>query len=218
MFRRMWSGPDTALRTEQLMVVILGKPSIHCIADPESLSLEQRANFALQHHPQYKCREIGVVPNFQISYGKKAQRRTRHCPPCIGTSGEGVWSLPSLLDHCSCFLNCGPFPGLCHLQSNKNPIDAAALPAVSYPDLTLAVFFYLLALNTCYLFSVYLLSKCYSIVPLYAGQEATELDMKQQTGCKLGKSCLKLNIQKTKMASSPNTSWQIDGETMETVR
>ena len=30
---------------------------------------------------------------------------------------------------------------------------------------------------------------------------------------------LKLNIQKTKiMASGPNTSWQIDGETMETVR
>ena len=30
--------------------------------------------------------------------------------------------------------------------------------------------------------------------------------------------CLKLNIQKTKiMASSPITSWQIDGETMETV-
>ena len=30
---------------------------------------------------------------------------------------------------------------------------------------------------------------------------------------------LKLNIQKTKtMASSPSTSWQIDGETMETVR
>ena len=30
---------------------------------------------------------------------------------------------------------------------------------------------------------------------------------------------LKLNIQKTKiMASSPNASWQIDGETMETVR
>ena len=29
---------------------------------------------------------------------------------------------------------------------------------------------------------------------------------------------LKLNIQKTKiMASSPNTSWKIDGETMETV-
>ena len=33
------------------------------------------------------------------------------------------------------------------------------------------------------------------------------------------KVCLKLNIQKTKiMASGPNTSWQIDGETVETVR
>ena len=33
------------------------------------------------------------------------------------------------------------------------------------------------------------------------------------------KDCLKLNIQKTKiMASSPITSWQIDGETVETVR
>ena len=33
------------------------------------------------------------------------------------------------------------------------------------------------------------------------------------------KAGLKLNIQKTKiMASSPNTSWQIEGETMETVR
>ena len=32
------------------------------------------------------------------------------------------------------------------------------------------------------------------------------------------KACLKLNIQKTKiMASGPITSWQIDGETMETV-
>ena len=29
---------------------------------------------------------------------------------------------------------------------------------------------------------------------------------------------LKLNIQKTKMASGPITSWQIDGETVETVR
>ena len=27
---------------------------------------------------------------------------------------------------------------------------------------------------------------------------------------------LKLNIQKTKMASSPITAWEIDGETMET--
>ena len=34
-----------------------------------------------------------------------------------------------------------------------------------------------------------------------------------------GKDGLKLNIQKTKiMASGPITSWQIDGETMETVR
>ena len=33
------------------------------------------------------------------------------------------------------------------------------------------------------------------------------------------KTGLKLNIQKTKiMASSPNISWQIDGETMETVK
>ena len=32
------------------------------------------------------------------------------------------------------------------------------------------------------------------------------------------KACLKLNIQKTKiMASTPITSWQIDGETVETV-
>ena len=32
------------------------------------------------------------------------------------------------------------------------------------------------------------------------------------------KACLKLNIQKTKfMASGPIISWQIDGETMETV-
>ena len=35
---------------------------------------------------------------------------------------------------------------------------------------------------------------------------------------KSGKAGLKLNIQKTKiMASSPITSWQIDGETLETV-
>ena len=34
-----------------------------------------------------------------------------------------------------------------------------------------------------------------------------------------GKAGLKLNIQKTKiMATCPITSWQIDGETMETVR
>ena len=35
---------------------------------------------------------------------------------------------------------------------------------------------------------------------------------------KRGKASLKLNIQKTKiMASDPITSWQIDGETIETV-
>ena len=40
------------------------------------------------------------------------------------------------------------------------------------------------------------------------------MKMKEQSG-KVG---LKLNIQKTKIkASGPNTSWQIDGETMETV-
>ena len=32
------------------------------------------------------------------------------------------------------------------------------------------------------------------------------------------KACLKLSVQKTKiMASGPNSSWQIDGETVETV-
>ena len=37
--------------------------------------------------------------------------------------------------------------------------------------------------------------------------------------CLVGDTLLKLSIQKTKiMASSPITSWQIDGETMETVR
>ena len=37
--------------------------------------------------------------------------------------------------------------------------------------------------------------------------------------CLVGDTLLKLNIQKTKiMASSPITSWQIDGETMEMVR
>ena len=41
------------------------------------------------------------------------------------------------------------------------------------------------------------------------------LDESERRECK---SCLKLNIQKTKiMASDPITSWQIDGETMETV-
>ena len=48
-------------------------------------------------------------------------------------------------------------------------------------------------------------------------EELTRLLMKaKEEGEKVG---LKLNIQKTKiMASGPITSWQTDGETMETVR
>ena len=47
-------------------------------------------------------------------------------------------------------------------------------------------------------------------------EELKSLLMKVKEGCeKVG---LKLNIQKTKiMASGPITSWQIDGETVETV-
>ena len=48
-------------------------------------------------------------------------------------------------------------------------------------------------------------------------KEVKSLLMKVKEECE--KAGLKLNIQKTKiMASGPNTSWQIDGETMETVR
>ena len=47
-------------------------------------------------------------------------------------------------------------------------------------------------------------------------EELKSLWMKVKESEKVG---LKLNIQKTKiMASGPITSWQIDGETMETVR
>ena len=47
-------------------------------------------------------------------------------------------------------------------------------------------------------------------------EELKSLLMKVKESEKVG---LKLNIQKTKiMASSPTTSWEIDGETMETVR
>ena len=47
-------------------------------------------------------------------------------------------------------------------------------------------------------------------------EELKSLFMKVKEECK--KAGLKLNIQKTKiMASGPITSWQIDGETMETV-
>ena len=47
-------------------------------------------------------------------------------------------------------------------------------------------------------------------------EEPKSILMKMKEGN--DKTGLKLNIQKTKiMASSPITSWQIDGETMETV-
>ena len=47
-------------------------------------------------------------------------------------------------------------------------------------------------------------------------EELKSLLMKMKESEKLG---LKLNIQKAKiMATGPNTSWQIDGETMETAR
>ena len=55
------------------------------------------------------------------------------------------------------------------------------------------------------------------IILMAESKELKSLLMKvKEEGEKVG---LKLNIQKTKiMASSPITSWQIDGETMETVR
>ena len=53
--------------------------------------------------------------------------------------------------------------------------------------------------------------------PMAENEELQSLLMKVKEDCE--KADLKLNIQKTKiMASGPNTSWQIDGETMETVR
>ena len=53
------------------------------------------------------------------------------------------------------------------------------------------------------------------ILPLWQKAKKNSLLMK----VKEEKSGLKVNIQKTKlMASCPITSWQIDGETMETVR
>ena len=45
-------------------------------------------------------------------------------------------------------------------------------------------------------------------------EELKSLLMKMKESEKVG---LKLNIQKTKMASRPITSWEIDGETVETV-
>ena len=49
--------------------------------------------------------------------------------------------------------------------------------------------------------------------PLWQKQRSKEpLDESERGEGKVG---LKLNIQKTKMASGPITSWQTDGETME---
>ena len=53
--------------------------------------------------------------------------------------------------------------------------------------------------------------------PLWQKERGTKepLDEVKEKGEKVG---LKLNIQKTKiMASAPTTSWEIDGETVETV-
>ena len=51
--------------------------------------------------------------------------------------------------------------------------------------------------------------------PLWHKEKKSLLVKVKEESEKVG---LKLNIQKTKiMASSPNTSWQIDGETVETV-
>ena len=56
-----------------------------------------------------------------------------------------------------------------------------------------------------------------TILTAESGEEKKSLLMKVKEESE--KAGLKLNIQKTKtMASSPITSWQIDGETMGTVR
>ena len=55
------------------------------------------------------------------------------------------------------------------------------------------------------------------MIPLYGRKQRGTKVMKVKD--KTEKAGLKLNIQKTKiMASSPITSWQIDGEMMETVK
>ena len=51
------------------------------------------------------------------------------------------------------------------------------------------------------------------IPPLWQKVKSLLMKVKEESE----KVCLKLNIQKTNMASGPITSWQIDGEAMETV-
>ena len=60
----------------------------------------------------------------------------------------------------------------------------------------------------------------YSDDTIYMAESEEELkSLSKKVKGESEKTGLKLNIQKTKiMASGPNTSWQIDGETMETVR
>ena len=55
------------------------------------------------------------------------------------------------------------------------------------------------------------------VVVLEFLQEKEKMSLLMKMKEKREKVGLKLNIQKTKMASSPITSWQIDGETVETV-
>ena len=60
--------------------------------------------------------------------------------------------------------------------------------------------------------------RCADDTTLQAGSEIEEKSLLMKVKEKSEKIALKLKIQKTKiMASSPITSWQIDGETMETV-
>ena len=57
------------------------------------------------------------------------------------------------------------------------------------------------------------------ITTLKAGSEEELKSLLMRVKEESEKACLKLKIQKTKVtASGPITSWQIDGETMETVR
>ena len=57
------------------------------------------------------------------------------------------------------------------------------------------------------------------MIPALKGRQEEELkSLLMKVKEESEKFCLKLNIQKTKiMASGPITSWQMDGETMETV-
>ena len=69
-------------------------------------------------------------------------------------------------------------------------------------------------MHACIHYSVEALKNFFALLRVFLDSFYT-MKMKEESE----KADLKLNIQKTKiMASSPITSWQIDGETMETVR